>query len=365
MKKCENIFAWGTYVLAVLSLFMVNNNVFAQAGLGNIGSGSDRPNTNRAGTSGAAELLVPLTAHYSALGGSTTGVLSGVNGVEALYANPAGLTNNQGTSALFSRLQYVEDIGVNYFGVAQRFGNNNLALTISAWDMGTLHRQTEESPEKIDGITFRVSFVNVGFSYARVFTDRISAGVTLKVINDTIDDLTATGIVFDAGMTYVVGESGLRFGVALKNIGNELQYSGTGLGRRVQLPDQQKNASVNAVQLEAEGVQYPTLLNFGLAYEREVATNTTVAVLGNFRSNSFEDDEFSGAVELGYNKLLYLRGGYEFTIQDAITMYRGYSFGGGLRMSLAGTGTALSLDYSLIPTEYFNNIQFITVSAEI
>ena len=339
------------------------NNAVAQGGLGSLGSGSDQPNTNRAGTSGAAELLVPLTAHYSALGGATTSVLSGVNGIEALYANPAGLTNNQGTSALFSRLQYVEDIGVNYFGVAQRIGNNNLALTISAWDMGTLYRQTEENPEKVDGVTFRVSFVNVGFSYARTLTDRISAGATIKVINDTIDDLSATGVVFDAGMTYVVGESGLRLGVALKNIGNELQYSGTGLGQRVQLPDQQEDASLNTAQLESEGVQYPTILNFGIAYEREVSTNTTVAVLGNFRSNSFEDDEFSGAVELGYNHLLYLRGGYEFTLQNNITIYKGYSFGGGLRVDLAGT--ALSLDYSLLPTDYFNNVQFITVSAQI
>ncbi|MCY4158366.1 MAG: PorV/PorQ family protein [Bacteroidetes bacterium] len=350
--------------MAVLSLSVLPSSfVFAQEGASQLGGGIDQPNTNRAGTSGAAELLVPLTARYSALGGATTSVLAGMNGLEALYANPAGLTNNQSTSALFSRLQYVADIGVNYFGLAQRFGDNNLALTIAAWDMGELYRQTEANPEKSDDATFRVSFINVGLTYARTLTDRISAGATIKVVNESIDDLTATGIIFDAGMTYVVGESGLRLGVALKNVGNELQFSGTGLGRQVQLPDQQRDASVNTVQLESEGVQYPTLLNFGVAYERSITSNSSVTLLGNFRSNSFEDDDFSGAVELGYGNLLYLRGGYEYSRENNVTFYKGYSFGAGLQFQVAGTD--LAIDYSLLPTDYFDNIQFITASVQL
>ena len=364
MKTYKHLLHLSAGVLVALSFLVVSPDViYAQEGASGLGGGIDKPNTNRAGTNGAPELLVPLTARYSALGGATTSVLAGMNGLEALYANPAGLTNNRSTSALFSRLQYVEDIGVNYFGLAQRFGDNNLALTISAWDMGTIYRQTEVNPEKSEDATFRVSFINVGFSYARTLTDRIAAGATIKLLNHAIDDLNATGIVFDAGMTYVVGETGLRLGVALKNIGNELQYSGTGLGRRVRLPEQQGDASVNTVQLESEGVQYPTLLNFGVAYERSVTSNASVTLLGNFRSNSFEDDEFSGAVELGYGNLLYVRGGYEYTRENNVTFYKGYSFGGGLRLDFAGT--ELALDYSMIPTDYFNNIQFITVSAQL
>jgi len=286
-----------------------------------------------------------------------------MNGLEALYANPAGLTNNQATSALFSRLQYVADIGVNYFGFGQRFGDNNLALTIAAWDMGTLYRQTEANPEKSDDTVFRVSFINIGFTYARTLTDRISAGATIKLVNESIDDLTATGVIFDAGMSYIVGETGLRLGVALKNVGNELQFSGTGLGRRVQLPDQQGDASVNTVKLESEGVQYPTLLNFGIAYERNVTSSASVTLLGNFRSNSFEEDDFSGAVELGYGDLLYLRGGYEYSRESNTTFYKGYSFGGGLKLDFAGT--ELMLDYSIVPTDYFENIQFITASIQL
>ena len=79
------------------------------------GGGSLGESGSRAGTAGAEQLLVPLTARYTALGGSVSSSLSGMSGLEALYANPAGLSTNAGTSALFSRVEYVADIGVNYF----------------------------------------------------------------------------------------------------------------------------------------------------------------------------------------------------------------------------------------------------------
>lgn len=361
MKTMTNFFKSslpGLIALAAVLLLPVTA-ALAQGG-GETGAGTNQPNTNRVGTSGANELLVPLTARYSALGNSITSVLPDMNGIEALYANPAGLAVNTGTSALFSRLQYVDDIGMNYFGLAQRIGDNHLALAISSWDFGDILRQTEINPEKAEA-TFSVQFINLGLTYARTLTDRIAAGVTLKVINETIDDLTATGVVFDAGMTYVVGESGLRLGVALKNVGNELQYSGTGLGRRVQLPDQPNNATVNTVVLESEGMQYPTLLNFGMSYTRMLTGAASMTMLGHFRSNSFEEDQFSGGLELGLREIVYLRGGYEWSRQDNTTWYKGYSLGAGINMGLAGT--QLTLDYALVPTDFFDNIQYVTLSA--
>ena len=92
-------------------------------------------------------------------------------------------------------------------------------------------------------------------------------------------------------------------------------------------------------------------------------TGASATLLGNFRSNSFEDDQFSGALELGFRNLLYLRGGYEYNRQKNATFYKGYAFGGGLQLDFAGT--EITVDYSMVPTDYFDNIQFITVSAQL
>ena len=346
-------------VLSLLVLALVGLTAGPVWAQGEGGEGSNQGDTSRLGTAGAVELLVPLTARYTALGNSTTSGLSDMNGIEALYANPAGLANNTGTTALFSRMEYVADIGVNYFGVGQRFGNNNLAFAISAWDFGEIAKQTETAPE-ISDITFDVSFITAGLTYARALTDRIAAGATLKVVNESIDDVRATGVAFDAGMTYVVGETGLRLGVSLKNIGNEMKFGGTGLTRQVQLPGQPSNATNNAVNIESEGLEFPTLLNFGAAYTRQMGAGAAVTVLGNFRSNSFDQDQYSGGLELGFQDLVYVRGGFELTQDADLTFYKGYSFGAGLNLELSGT--RLTLDYALVPTDFFDDVQFITAS---
>ncbi|GIV57427.1 MAG: hypothetical protein KatS3mg042_0340 [Rhodothermaceae bacterium] len=314
----------------------------------------------RRGTAGAAELLVPLTARYASLGGTLTSGISTLNGLEALYANPAGLMLNGGTSAIFSRMEYVADIGVNYFGIAQRFGNNNIAFTVNSWDFGEIPRQTEVEPE-ITEVTFNADYIVAGLSYARQFTDRIAAGATFKVVNETIDDVSATALAVDAGMTYVVGESGLRLGVSLKNVGTKLSYSGTGLNRQVKLPDQRPDANNVTTTFESEGVELPSLLNFGFSYTREIGSGAVVTVLGNFRSNSFDQDQFGGGLEIGLYNVLYLRGGIDLMSESQdLTFYQGTNFGAGLNLDLAGT--QVTLDYAYLPTDFFDAVQMFTVS---
>lgn len=349
-------FGYGLLMLCLLSLWALD--VQAQDIGGGGGSLGESANV-RSGTAGAAELLVPLTARYTALGASTTSGLVGMNGIEALFANPAGLALNQGTAALFSRLDYVADIGVNYFGVAQSFNGHNLAFTIAAWDFGEIFKQTEASPE-ISDVTFDVSFFTAGLSYARQLTDRIAAGATIKVVSESIDDISASALAIDAGMTYVVGESGWRLGVSLKNIGNELTFAGTGLIRQVSLPNQDPSANVNAVAIESEGVQLPALLNFGASYTREVGAGAVVTVLGNFRSNSFDQDQYSGAVELGFQDIIYIRGGYQLTDNMDQTFFKGVTFGAGLNLDLGGS--KIAIDYAIVPTDFFDDLQYITAS---
>jgi len=342
----------GVKMLAILALFsLLFTSLDARAG-------DDR----RRGTAGASQLLVPVTARSASLGASMTSGLVGLNGLEALISNPAGLAMNQGTAAIFSRMDYVADIGVNYFGVAQSFGNNNLAFHVNAWDFGDIPLQTETSPE-ITSVTYSASFITAGMTYARAFTDRISAGATFKVVSENIDDLSASAVAVDMGMTYVVGETGLRLGVSLKNIGTDMQYSGVGLTRQIQIPNQPGNAANNALVLENEGVELPSLLNFGVAYTRQMAEGAVVTVLGNFRSNSFDQDQYSGGVELGLFDMVYLRGGMDIVGDSDLSFFTGTSFGAGVDLDMSGT--RLQVDYALRSTDYFSNVSMITAAIDL
>lgn len=344
--------------LALMSLGV--QDAFAQ---GAASGGSLGQSGSRSGSAGAAELLVPPTARYTSLGGATIGGLADMSGLEALYANPAGLSLNKGTSAIFSRMEYVADIGVNYMGLAQSIGNSNLAFTLMAWDFGDIPEQTEFAPE-ISEVTFGVSYFTAGLTYSRQLTDRIAAGATLKLLNESIDDMDASAFAFDAGMTYDVVGTGLRFGVSLKNIGYEMVYGGTGLVRQIRLPNQDPTANNNAVALEAEGFQLPTQLNFGMSYTRPLAGENYVTLLGSFRSNSFDQDQYTGAVELGLMNVLYVRGGYQMTDDLDLTFYQGVTFGAGFKLGL-GSSRNLMIDYAYVPTDFFEDIQYFTASVSL
>ncbi len=358
MKAKTNITK--TLWLFVLAVCMTSMGAVEVRAQGN--SGSTGESGSRAGTSGAQELLVPLTANYASLGGATTSGMQNASGLEALFANPAGLAVNDGTSAMFSRVEYVAGIGINYLGLAQNMGYNNIAITITSWDFGDIAEQTEIAPEVTD-VSFNINYLTAGVSYSRQLTDRIAAGATIKLISENIDDVTANAVAFDAGMTYDITGSGLRLGVALKNIGNELQFTGAGLRRQVRLPGQDPTANNNTVTIESEGVQLPTLLNVGLSYTRDLGANAVVTAMGNFRSNSFDEDQFAGGIELGVMDIVYLRGGYQLTEDLDATFFSGPSFGAGLKLDLGGT--QLHVDYAYQTTDFFSDVQYITASVKL
>lgn len=322
-------------------------------------SDAEAGDKDRRGTAGSQQLLIPLTARTVGLGTGLTSGLRGASGLEGLFANPAALTVNTGTNAMFSRMQYVADIGVNYIGVAQRIGVSQVALTVNSWDFGEIPVQTEDAPEMSD-VTWDAQYFTINAAYARQFTDRIAAGVTFKIVSERIDDMTSNGIAFDAGMTYVVGESGLRFGVSLKNFGPERKYGGTGLVRFTDIPEQAPDAQAAAVSLEGANYELPSLLNFGIAYTRDVGAGSVVTVLGNFTSNSFSQDQFTGGLELGFRDLLFVRGGYQYVPDGDLTFYTGANFGAGLNLDVGGN--QLSVDYAYRATDFFDAVQMFTVN---
>jgi hypothetical protein len=312
---------------------------------------------DRAGTAAMEELLVPVTPRTVALGNALTSGLAGVNALEAVQSNPAALVVGTGTSAIFSRTEYVADIGVNFFGVGQRFGANSVGLTLTAWDYGDIFRQSEASPEIDSSATWSASTYTVGASIARQFTDRIAAGFTLKGLGRTIDDVNSTGIAFDAGMTYVVGESGLRFGVSLRNFGTSMSFAGDGLQRPIGQNGPGGNGQIGGEIDDLES-ELPSSLNFGVAYTRALAGDLSLTALANFRSNAYDLDNYAAGVEFGYQNLFYLRGGVDVATAD-VSAWDMWNVGAGLNVDLSGTRA--QLDYAFRPSDVFGGVHVFSV----
>src|SRR5690606_1606849 len=166
-------------------------------------------------------------------------------------------------------------------------------------------------------------------------------------------------LAFDAGMTYVVGESGLRFGVSLKNFGPQMGFGGVCLNETTdgEGPTGPYHVPGEIRDLESE---LPSLLNFGAAYTRQFAGDLSASVMANFRSNAYDLDQYAAGVELGYMNLIYARAGINLTADTDMSAWEVWNVGAGLNLDMVGNG--LAIDYAYRPSDVFGSVNVFSVN---
>ncbi|MEI6348289.1 MAG: PorV/PorQ family protein [Bacteroidota bacterium] len=345
---------------------------------------SNAGNEDRTGQSGAAELLINPWARGTGWGNA--GVANST-GIESMFTNVAGLSFTNKTQISFMNTQYLQGSGakINAFGIAQKVSETGvLGISVFAMGFGDIPVTTTENPEGGIG-NFSPSLMNVSVSYANSFSDAIHGGFSVKIINESISDISATGVAFDAGIQYVSGKyNNLHFGIALKNIGTPLSFNGDGLSVRGLI-----NGSSNNLTLQQRSGEFelPSMLTLGFAYdflwakkEKSVASDASggakpkkknsdlsadnaehrLTLAGAFISNAFSKDQFAGGVEYSWNNMLQLRAGYcfETNMYDSElgkTVYTGVNVGGSVVVPMnKAKGSYFSIDYSYRATKNFS-----------
>ena len=296
-------------------------------------------NERRLGTSGAQELRIPVGTRGIALGSAT---VSSSHGVESIYYNPAGAGSMQGAEAFFSNTEYLADMKVRYFAIASRQYIGVFGLHAKVLDLGDLYVTTEDAPEgtgEVESMTFAV----VGLSYARYLTDAIGVGVTANYINESVLSTSANGIAFDLGLQYDAGRRGAKFGIVMKNVGPNMQFSGSDFEYTLRLPGDDPQAANRTVTAMSAEFELPSYFQLGGEIRAWEVGDNRVTACGTFQSNNFSSDEWRGGVEYGFRDLLMVRGGYAYSDQDDY-LY-GPTFGAGVNLPLGGS--RLSVDYAL------------------
>lgn len=333
-------------------------------------------NSDRAGQAGATELLINPWARSSGFASANT---ASVRGLEAQYLNVAGMAFTTKTEVLFANTQWLVGSGVmiNSFGLSQKIGEAGvIGLSVMNMSFGEIDITTSELPEGGIG-TFSPNYLNIGVSYAKNFSNSINGGVTVRIVNQNISNLHATGVAFDAGISYTTrlgskdkekNKDNLQFGISLKNVGPPMKYSGDGLSVRGTVP-----GSDNSLTLEYRSAKYemPSSLNIGITYHwRDSKLMNRVTGAANFTSNSFSKDQLNFGLEYSFKDLFMLRGGYiaqfgkggENIAASALT---GPTAGATVEVGLGKKGaekkTKLGIDYSYRHTNPFSGVHAIGV----
>lgn len=286
----------------------------------------------RKGTTGAEQLLIPVGARGIATGGA---FLANLSGLESIYYNPAGLDVYPQTEAMFSYVNYLADINISYFAVGTTLGDiGSIGFDLKTFDFGDIPVTTETFPDGT-GETYSPSFLTLGFTYSKVLTDRISIGTNLKLITESIQNTNATGFALDAGVQYRFSEA-LMIGAAVKNIGSDMKYSGQDLSSRTVIPGSIPGSSTGSYEVITEGFQIPSFFQLSLSYALSIDEQNNLLFAGAYTANNSFEDIANLGMEYGFMNNFFLRGGYNFLVQNTSEYIYGLTFGAGLDYKIGG-----------------------------
>jgi hypothetical protein len=321
------------------------------------------------GLSAAPELLIPVGSIGTSLSGSN---LANVSGVEAIYWNPAGLSNLSGKygEVMFSHQKYIADIDINYAVASYKLGLiGNIAVSVKSLGFGDIEVTTADQPDGT-GATFSPTYLTVGASFARAMTDRILFGTNVKIISERITNETALGVALDFGLQYIVGNTGLKFGITLKNLGPSMKFDGSDLDDYFVPNNTEEGSQSQPRRLTLNDFELPTSLAMALSYDLNLGkkTNSIVTFNGTFQNNSFSPDDYVVGLQYSFKNIFFLRGAYNFdqefweSKEARDDRLFGPTFGAGIHYNFGSINAAFDYAYRYVSKSALSQNHYFTLT---
>lgn len=291
-------------------------------------AGSDQ----RVGSVGAQFLKIGVGSRYQALGEASVAL---VNDAYSLYWNPAGLASIEGSSVTFTNVNWLTDVSLNYVGFGTRLGDKGvIGFAATLLTMGDMEITTIDQPEGT-GEKFSASSIALSTGYAKMLTNRLAFGASIKYIYEQIHKESAGGLAFDFGTQLNTGFRSLRIGMNIANMGPELKFAGPDLD----VLAEGGNGESQSV-LAVNGYDLPLTFRLGAAFD--FLDNDEHRLTGLFEAKHPNDNEQQASFgsEYCYQEKYFLRGGYMANYSE-----QGLTLGGGIQTPI-GSRTTLLLDYS-------------------
>lgn len=263
------------------------------------------------GSKGAIFLKLGQGTRANGMGESFSAVADDIN---ALYWNPAGITQIKERQATFMYSDWLEEIKYNYLAYVHpgQILGGIMGGAITLLDSGSIAKYDKD--QKPLG-TYEGKDVAVAVSYAKDIVDNCSLGATVKYIQMKIDNKKSTGFGLDVGCLYKPQVENLTLSAVVQNVGPKLK----------------------AFVKEKDGL--PLNFRLGGAYKL-LDKALTLSLDVNFPSDN--DINFSLGVEYWVKEIVAIRTGYKTVTKDELKS-SDLTFGIGIRLP---TAAGIELDYA-------------------
>jgi hypothetical protein len=359
-------------------VFLLSGHAWAQSPEDLIQGRSD---FNNVGNRSGEFLTIPIGSRAVALGSAFTAL---ADDITAIYWNPAGLAFMTENQSFFTYIDYPLDVSLTFAGAGVPVfdGRGTFAGFVEVLNMGELEQTTVTSPNGTGIMWDSYSFAG-GMGYAHNFSDRFSAGFTVKGIHENIADQSGTAFAMDFGSNYHTTFRGrmIRLAFAVQNMGTSMQFGGSKLNVLIDPPDVGQGDVPPTNEREATLIttpfQLPTIFKAGLAYDLlsgNGASEASWVLSGEFWQPNNQDATISGGTEYtrrlggeGSTTAVALRGGYYYQqdeqgLGDAsneFAQFRGLSLGGGFTYDFNAFST--TLDYAYRNMGLLSTSQYLTM----
>ena len=242
-------------------------------------------NTAYGGASGEF-LLLGAGARGHALGGAYAALTTDVT---AMYYNPAGLAQLTRPGVMFSANSYIAETNYAWAGMAFPLsgGVRSVGFSLGSFGFANQPIYTLEAPDG-DGRSYSVRQTFLSATLAQNFSDRFSAGFSLKFINDRLGTAKASGVAVDFGTNFhaSVGARPIRASFVIQNLGTNLQHTGedliVGVTREPPLGTVDVPQEPQSAVLSTSSWTLPVMFRVGVALDLVAQGNNRLTVLSEF-----------------------------------------------------------------------------------
>ncbi len=285
-----------------------------------------------------------------------------------LYWNPGGFVQAQKSQFVFSHTEWLVDTKFRWFGgMFNLDGDNAIGLSFTQLDYGEDEVTTVSEPDGT-GERWSASDLAIAVSYSRRLSDRFSMGGSVKYINQSIWNESASTFAFDLGLLFVTSFNDMRLGVSMSNFGGDLKLDGRDLLNKVDIDPGNSGSNKDLVgTLKTDPWALPLLFRVGVAMDvyKDDEMRFTLAADALRPTDAEESINIGG--EAGWRDMLFLRGGYksivgggaEFTSREDVQ--EGLTLGAGLKYRAEGIAS-LEVNYAYSKFGLFGNLNTISVA---